>query len=174
MSTGHRFLSPAPQFEPPANDTHTSVRRRTPSPALSSTSQLSPHSGRSPRRSTLHDHPALHTEEVTPEARRFAELALRLTLEVMDRRRVPAQLRAVAVPAVVDVIHSIVRSTGHAGRRLGTATLERVRVRSVRSDAAEVFGTYTRGDRVFAIAARIESGNGARSPGWAITSLRIA
>ncbi|WP_235871017.1 Rv3235 family protein [Rhodococcus spongiicola] len=121
----------------------------------------------------MHDDSALHDEKVTPEARRFAELALRLTLEVMDRRRVPAQLRAVAAPAVVDVVQSIARS-GHAGNRLGTATLERVRVRPVRSDAAEVFGTYTRGHRVFAIAARIERGNGARLPGWALTSLRIA
>ncbi|GAB2628265.1 hypothetical protein GCM10027068_03080 [Prescottella soli] len=98
---------------------------------------------------------------------------MRLTLEVMDRRRTPTQLRTVATPAVVDVVHSLARA-GVAGSRLGTATLERVRVRPVRPDAAEVFGTYNRAGRVFAVAARIERGVGAHPAGWAITSLRIA
>lgn len=107
------------------------------------------------------------------DARRFAEQALRLILEVVDRRRHPAQLRTVAAPAVVDVVHYLVRS-GPTASRLGTATGVRVRVRPVRPDAAEVFGTYNRGGRVFAVAARIERGGGAHPAGWAITSLQIA
>lgn len=168
MNTAHRFLSRAPQFEPPASDATASTPCRTaPTSAASPPARRSPHSGRSPRRSAFPD------EAAPPDARRFAEQALRLTLEVLDRRRTPTQLRAVATPAVVDVVHSLARA-GVAGSRLGTATLERVRVRPVRPDAAEVFGTYNRAGRVFAVAARIERGVGAHPAGWAITSLRIA
>ncbi|WP_430333526.1 Rv3235 family protein [Rhodococcus sp. ACT016] len=167
MNAAHRFLSPAPQFEPPTSDRPASTPRHTAPISATRSARRSPHSGRSPRQSA-------HTDEVaSTDARLFAEQALRLALEVLDRRRTPTQLRHVATPAVIDVVHSLVRA-GTAGSRLGTATLERVRVRPVRPDAAEVFGTYSRAGRVFAVAARIERGNGTHPAGWAITSLRIA
>ncbi|MCL2534695.1 MAG: Rv3235 family protein [Nocardiaceae bacterium] len=167
MNTAHRFLSRAPQFEPSATDETASSPQHTAPTSPSRATRRSPHDGRSPRRSAHPD------ESASPGTRRFAEQALRLTLEVLDRRRPPAQLRHVATPEVIDVVHSLVRA-GAAGSRLGTATLARVRVQPVRPDAAEVFGTYNRAGRVFAVAARIERGDGAHPAGWAITSLRIA
>lgn len=163
MHTPHRFLSPAPRFEPPAYDSRTAPRRR---PLAESAARRSSHDGRSPR-------PKLPPESATPDARRFAEQALRLTLEVLDRRRTPAQLRAVAAPAVIDVVHALVRS-GSARSRVGTASLVGVHVRPAGADAAEVFGTYNRSGRVFAVAARIERGKGRHPAGWAITSLQTA
>ncbi|QCQ91991.1 Rv3235 family protein [Rhodococcus sp. SGAir0479] len=163
MHTEHRFLSPAPRFEPPAHDTRTPRRRR---PLAESAVRRTPHDGRSPR-------PTVPRDATAPDVRRFAEHALRLTLEVIDRRRTPAQLRAVAAPAVIDVVHALVRS-GPARNRLGSASLVGVHVRAAGADAAEVFGTYNRSGRVFAVAARIERGNGRHPAGWAITSLQTA
>lgn len=163
MHTERRFLSPAPRFEPPTHDARTAPRRQ---PLATTAIRRSRHDGRSPR--SAHPH-----ETAAPEVRRFAEQALRLTLEVIDRRRTPAQLRTVAAPAVIDVVHSLVRS-GSARSRLGTASLVGVHVRAVGTDAAEVFGTYNRSGRVFAVAARIERGNGRHPAGWAITSLQTA
>ncbi|MGF7123929.1 Rv3235 family protein [Rhodococcus sp. AG1013] len=176
MSAPHRFLSRAPQFEPPTSDAPgSSACSPAPRSASVRSAQRSPHDGRSPRRA-----PSAAPDSVTsPDARQFAESALRLTLEVLDRRRAPAQLRSIVTPTVLDLVHALVRSAP-VGSRLGTATLARVRVQRVHAaatevfEAFEVFGTYNRGGRVFAVAARIERGNSRHPAGWAITSLRIA
>ncbi|PTR31650.1 hypothetical protein C8K36_101682 [Rhodococcus sp. OK519] len=170
MHVPHRFVSRAPQFEPLPREV---IRRSALAPEIeprSGTARRSPHDGRSPRPSR-----PLSSAETTdsPELRRFAEHALRLTLEVLDGRRTPAQLRPLLTPSVRDLVPALVRSAP-GSRRLGSATLTRVHVRAVHTDAAEVFGTYNRGGRVFAVAARIERGKGAHPAGWAITSLRIA
>lgn len=84
----------------------------------------------------------------------FADSALRRVLEVIDRRRPAAQLRPLLAAALTDTVIEMTRSSHSA-----TATLRRLRVRMVDGDQetrAEVFGTYTRGPRVHAIAARIE------------------
>jgi len=81
----------------------------------------------------------------------FADAALRRVLEVVDRRRPIAQLRPLVTPALVETVTALTR-TPH----MAAATLRRVRLRMVDDEAAEVFGSYTRGPRVLAIAARIE------------------
>jgi hypothetical protein len=81
----------------------------------------------------------------------FADAALRRVLEVVDRRRPIAQLRPLVTPALIDTVTALTRAPHTAA-----ATLRRVRVRMVDSESAEVFGTYTRGPRTLAVAARIE------------------
>jgi Family of unknown function (DUF6459) len=94
----------------------------------------------------------------------FADAALRRLLEVIDRRRPVAQLRPLVAPALIDTVVALARTTHTA-----TATLRRVRLRVVDEESAEVFGTYTRGQRVRAIAARIER----HRDRWRIVALQI-
>ena len=102
--------------------------------------------------------PPLHLCEPPPpkSAVVFAETALRQVIEVIDRRRPVAQLRPLMTPLLVE------RVIAHAGvARRGSATMLRVRVRSVDPGgdevcAAEVFASFTRAGRVHAVAARIE------------------
>jgi len=170
MQVPHRFIAPAPQFEPPVRNAVLPHEKRPTTGSRPGTARRSPHDGRSPRRALPH---TAGESTPPPELRRFAEHTLRLTLEVLDGRRPSAHLRPLLTPSVNDLIPALVRSAP-AERRLGGATLTRVHIRVVRADAAEVFGTYNRGGRVFAVAARIERGKGAHPAGWAITSLRIA
>ena len=94
----------------------------------------------------------------------FADAALRRILEVADRRRPVAQLRPLVAPALIDAVVALTRTTHTA-----TATLRRVRLRMVDDDAAEVFGSFTRGRRVRAIAARVERDRDR----WRIVALQI-
>ncbi|MGA9870926.1 MAG: Rv3235 family protein [Rhodococcus sp. (in: high G+C Gram-positive bacteria)] len=109
---------------------------------------------------------------VPDDARRGAEQGMRLLLEVLDRRRPAEKLGALFAPAVVESVKTIVR-THPPGHRLGSASLRRVHVARTAPDAAEIFGTYARGPRVFAVAARLEYRSGSRRSGWTITSLRV-
>lgn len=95
----------------------------------------------------------------------FADAALRLVLEVIDRRRPVAQLRSVLAPALTDMVLALSRATHDSA-----ATLRRIRLRMV-DDAhtAEVFGTYSRGPRVRAVAARIAR-DGDR---WRVVAMQI-
>jgi hypothetical protein len=94
----------------------------------------------------------------------FADAALRRVLEVVDRRRPIAQLRPLVTPALLDTLTGLTRATHTAA-----ATLRRVRVRMVDGEAAEAFGTYTRGPRVLAVAARIEL----QRDRWRIVALQL-
>jgi hypothetical protein len=94
----------------------------------------------------------------------FADAALRRVLEVVDRRRPIAQLRRLVAPALIDTVTALARAPQSAA-----ATPRRVRVRMVDDDSAEVFGTYTRGPRTLAIAARIELHRGR----WRIAALQM-
>lgn len=98
----------------------------------------------------------------------FADAALRRVLEVIDRRRPIAQLRPLLAPALFDTVIGLTRSSHTA-----SATLRRIRLRMVdgsqETAAAEVFGTYTRGPRVRAIAARVAL-DGDR---WRMVALQI-
>jgi Family of unknown function (DUF6459) len=97
----------------------------------------------------------------------FAEAALRRVLEVIDRRRPVGQLRPLLTQPLLDTVVTLSRSRSAAA----AATLRRVRLRSAGTDAAEVFATYTRGERVRAIAARIELTPGVDR--WQVVALQI-
>lgn len=105
------------------------------------------------------------------QAAAFADAALRRVLEVLDRRRPAAQLAPLLAPGLVDSVVSIARS---AAAREGAAVLRRIRLQPAQPEtAAEVFGTYSRGQRVHAIACRVErvaAGPGAR---WMVVALHI-
>jgi hypothetical protein len=100
----------------------------------------------------------------------FADTALRRVLEVADRRRPIAQLRPLLAPTLVDAVVAMTRTTPTDG----AAVLRRIRMRSAvttdgEATAVEVFGTYTKGRRVRAIAGRIEVVGGR----WLVTALQI-
>lgn len=97
----------------------------------------------------------------------FADAALRRVLEVVDRRRPIAQLRSLVTPALIDTVTALTRAPHTGGTT--AATLRRVRLRLVDGDAAEVFGTYTRGPRILAVAARIEL----HRERWRIVALQL-
>jgi hypothetical protein len=159
-------VSPVVDYEPPPVGM----------PACRSTPKLRRRTQR-PRRVTPR---AADREAVPPRAAVvFADAALRRVLEVIDRRRPIAQVRPLLAPALIDTVIGLTRSS-HAGvvgaKVAGTAaTLRRMRLRMVDgagnddTTAAEVFGTYTRGRRVHAIAARIELDAGR----WRIVALQI-
>lgn len=106
----------------------------------------------------------------------FAETALRRVIEVIDRRRPIAQLRPLMTPFLIDCV--VARS---GAPRAGSATLRRVRVRTVDNamdnpvgsadevSAAEVFASFTRSGRVHAIAGRIER----HQNSWRLVALQI-
>lgn len=96
------------------------------------------------------------------QAATFADAALRRVLEVIDRRRPAAQLRPMLAPSLVDSVLSIARSaTGPAPATRGAAVLRRMRLQPAGhrdpETAAEVFGSYSRGNRIHAIACRVET-----------------
>jgi len=101
----------------------------------------------------------------------FADAALRRVLEVIDRRRSLAQLRPLMTAALVDSLLTVV------GLRDGTdaARLRRVRAQSVRSDgtAAEIAASYSRGERVHAIACRVELTATPTGPRWQVVALHL-
>jgi hypothetical protein len=94
----------------------------------------------------------------------FADAALRRVLEVADRRRPIAQLRPLVTPALMDTVTALTRVPQTAA-----ATLRRVRVRMVDGESAEMFATYNRGNRIRAIAGRIEQVDDR----WRIVALQI-
>jgi hypothetical protein len=99
----------------------------------------------------------------------FADAALRRVLEVIDRRRPATQLRPLLAPSLVDSVLSVGRSLAGSG---GAAVLRRMRLQPVGdpATAAEVFGCYSRGDRMHAIACRVEQVPGNR---WQVVALHI-
>jgi hypothetical protein len=106
----------------------------------------------------------------------FADAALRRVLEVIDRRRPAAQLRPLLVPGLVDSVLAVGRAgvgIGEAGTQ-GAAVLRRMRLQPAGAGAAaEVFGSYSRGERMHAIACRVErtpAGDGGR---WQVVALHI-
>ena len=124
-----------------------------------------------PRRAGAH-----HVRVAAPpgDAVAFTDAALRRVLEVIDRRRPVAQLRALLAPALIDTVIELSRSSQAAvGRSKSSRTvakLHRMRLRMVDgADAAEVFGTYLSGPRVRAFAARIER----TDDRWRIVALQL-
>lgn len=110
-----------------------------------------------------------HTAAVA-DAREYAWCVLRIVLEVLDRRRPVAQLARFASPAVQAAVSTLVSGDRLRHRELGTAVLARVHAIGTDEGAVEVCGTYQRGSRHFAIAARIAR---TRTSGWRLTALRV-
>ena len=151
--------------EPPARD----VRQcRPPSPtALRRRNAHVPqrYSGQQPAQ------PAPAMSASMRQAAHFADAALRRVLEVIDRRRPISQLNGLLAAGLVDSVLSANRLAGADG---GVAVLRRVRLQAVGSPdgfaAAEVFGSYSRGPRMHAIACRIERIGSGR---WQVAALHI-
>lgn len=104
----------------------------------------------------------------------FADAALRRVLEVIDRRRPVAQLRPMLAPGLVDSVLSIGRAAaGHEG----AAVLRRTRLQPAGhrdpDTAAEVFGCYSRGERIHAIACRVEQVRAGAGTRWLVVALHI-
>ena len=123
----------------------------------------------SPRPLRNHRRPA-HEPPPPRSAVVFAETALRHVIEVIDRRRPVAQLRPLMTPFLIDCVIACAGAP-----RTGSATLRRVRLRSVDTEstgevtAAEVFATFSRSGRVHAVAGRIER----HRDSWRLVALQI-
>ncbi|WP_082964389.1 Rv3235 family protein [Mycobacterium sp. E796] len=161
-------VTPVVDYEPPRRDVPQS--RQPPHPA--------------PRRRARAPRRPLAGQAVKPprpsaamrQAAAFADAALRRVLEVLDRRRPAAQLRPMLTPGLVDSVVAIGASAaGRARGRDATAVLRRLRLqpsgRREPEAAAEVFGSYSRGDRIHAIACRVE--RVPSSGGWQMVALHI-
>ncbi len=108
----------------------------------------------------------------------FADAALRRVLEVIDRRRPAAQLRPMLAPSLVDSVLSVGRAAaGCPPGQEGAAVLRRMRLQPAGhrdpETAAEVFGSYSRGDRIHAIACRVEQVRAGGGTRWLVVALHI-
>lgn len=100
----------------------------------------------------------------------FADGALRRVLEVVDRRRPAAALKSVLTPNLIDTVRA--HAPGPSAQ--DAAVLRRLRARTAattdgEASAIEVFGTFTRGRRVHAVAGRIEI----RDARWRFVALQL-
>lgn len=150
------FTAPVIDYEPaPVRNPDAAL---CPAPSPSAVHRSTPRRRR-PTRTPVADPPPPRAAVV------FADVALRRILEVLDRRRPLTQLRPVLAPALFDTVGALTRVRhGHP------ATMRRVRLRSDGATAAEVYATYRRGERVRAIAARIELAGDGR---WRVVALQI-
>lgn len=106
---------------------------------------------------------------VHPDAHRFVLSTLRPVFEVLDRRRPAKHLTTIASGTVVDVLRTLSETgpadtvTGWGNVHVGTprSLARRARPRSDDPEVgAEIFLTYTRGERVLAAAGRVEAAAG--------------
>lgn len=114
--------------------------------------------------------PAGEDDGRTRAAALFADAALRRVLEVIDRRRPPAQLRALVAGGLADSLMSV------AGRTAAprAARLRRVSAQPIGDGTgAEVAASFTRGERVHAIACRVEQVATAAGPRWQLVALHL-
>lgn len=109
------------------------------------------------------------------QAAAFADAALRRVLEVIDRRRPAAQLNPLLAPSLVDSVAAVGRSA--ASRNREAAVLRRTHLQPAGhrepDSAAEVFGSYSRGNRMHAIACRVEQVTAAGATRWMVVALHI-
>ena len=179
MTIGPVFaVTPVVEYEPPRRDVpqcrqsaHPTLRRR------SLSAPRRPYSGQPSRQ------PKAPISDVSSvpmrQAAIFADAALRRVLEVIDRRRPAAQLRPMLASGLVESVLAIGRSVGGSGHE-GAAVLRRLRLQPAGHGdpeaAAEVFGSYSRGDRIHAIACRVEQvrrGAGSAGTRWLVVALHI-
>lgn len=120
-------------------------------------------------------HPAASETVPAANAQRaaaaFADAALRRVLEVIDRRRPLNQLRPLLAAGLLD---SLLLSGGRRDN-CNAAQLRRVRVQldATCGTSAEVAASYTRGDRIHAIACRIEQVRTATGSRWELVALHL-
>lgn len=171
-------VTPVVDYEPPRRDvpqcrqpSHAALRRR----ARATPRGYPPQ----PDRPVAVTEPAAASATMR-DAAVFADAALRRVLEVIDRRRPAAQLRPVLAPGLVDSVLSLGRASTDvaAGQARAAAVLRRTRLQPAGhrdpEAAAEVFGSYSRGDRVHAIACRVERvRTDAGSFRWLVVALHI-
>lgn len=118
-------------------------------------------------------HRAGHTADARTEpseARAFAGRAIRILLEVLDRRRPVAQLNTLCAPALVHTVGVLVAGDHAPSRTLGTAALTKFRLFPADGHAFELIAMYQRGPRRLALAGRVEH----TATGWKLTALRLA
>jgi hypothetical protein len=134
------------------------------------------HTTRAPRRHGGPQPPAPEAATLSPPMRQaavFADAALRRVLEVIDRRRPAAQLRPLLAASLVDPVLAVNRAAASDV----AAVLRRVRLQAVGCggglSAAEVFGTYSRGRRIHAIACRVEQVPATDGSRWQVVTLHI-
>ncbi|SNW17407.1 putative alanine, arginine and proline rich protein [Mycolicibacterium thermoresistibile] len=173
QSDANGYLSPVVDYEPPpieiASPAAACPPPTSPLRHRHRTRAASPTGGVHAR---VHAHPA--AEAPPPRAAAvFADAALRRILEVIDRRRPIGQLRSMLSIPLLDTVAAL--AAGRPDHR-GAAVLRRVRLRTAamadgQPVAAEVFGTYTRGERVRAIAARVERVSG--TDRWELVALQM-
>ncbi len=143
-----------------------------------------PHAPRRPRLSQPGPQPAAPPVEAggvmsapMRQAAIFADAALRRVLEVIDRRRPAAQLRPMLAPTLVDSVVALGRTaSAHQGQQ-GAAVVRRMRLQPAGhrdpDAAAEVFGCYSRGERIHAIACRVERVPAGGATRWQVVALHI-
>jgi hypothetical protein len=110
-------------------------------------------------------------DAVARAAATFADAVLRRVLEVIDRRRPLAQLRPLLAAGLVEsLLAGPARQVG-----VGAGRLRRVTAQPAGPDgtAAEVAASYSRGERVHAIACRVEQVNTATGPRWQVVALHM-
>lgn len=153
--TGFTIRRPRPA-EPPAGET------RTHSEGISAQRQC---------RNTVSKNPSPKTPapEAPPGAHAAANALFRLALEVLDRKRPATHLAPCATRLVVEQVALVAQRRRPCAEQ---AKLLRVHVRPAAPGSAEAFCTYQRGDRVLALAARLDSRPGTPSR-WLCTSLRV-
>ena len=86
---------------------------------------------------------------------------------MIDRRRGPAQLRPLLASGLVDSL------PGAPPAALGGARLRRVRAQPVSQDAAEIAASYSRGERVHAIACRVQRTATPAGVRWQLVALHM-
>ncbi|OBH51206.1 hypothetical protein A5685_16585 [Mycobacterium colombiense] len=168
---------PVVDYEPPTQDVpHTVAQcRQSPRPAFRRNSHAPPRSYTGqPSRAPAPDPGTVMSPRLRQVAV-FADAALRRVLEVIDRRRPAAQLNPLLAPSLVDSVAAVGRSA--AGRNRGAAVLRRMRLQAAGhrdpDSAAEVFGSYSRGNRIHAIACRVEQVSAAGGTRWMVVALHI-
>ena len=158
-------VTPVVDYEPPARDVRQCRPPLPTAPRKRTTHVPQRNSGQCPAP------PAVATSVPMRHAARFADAALKRVLEVIDRRRPVAQLNGLLAAGLVD---SVMSANRLADTDSGVAVLRRLRLQAAGSRvgfaAAEVFGSYSRGPRMHAIACRIEQGAAGR---WQVVALHI-
>lgn len=176
QQAGAFTVTPVVDYEPPTKDAPRQVPACRPAPRAPSR-----RSGQAPRRPHPPQPAAAPATAMSAQMRQaagFADAALRRVLEVIDRRRPAAQLAPLLAPSLVDSVVSIAGSAaGYAAKNEGAAVLRRMRLQPAGhrqpEDAAEVFGSYSRGHRLHAIACRVEQVAGASGARWMVVALHI-